>query len=153
MSPLPLQTAVPCTCTPKLYCRDSVTNNSHFCASCAPSVLAPLLDPSLTSTERYSSSAALFDPDRATHAFYKFCRRTTTPRWVRTRVLRPRWRAASCCAIPAGSRHSPRLARQLGNARVEQGRGGGDVRPGRLPGCRKSISTTDARGQAVLGAS
>ena len=38
----------------------------HMCAS----VLAPLLDPSLTSIERYSSSAALFDPDRATHAFY-----------------------------------------------------------------------------------
>ena len=42
-------------------------------------MLAPLRDPSLTSTERYSSSAALLDPDRATRAFYKFCRRTTTP--------------------------------------------------------------------------
>ena len=36
------------------------------------------------------------------------------------------------CAILAGSMHSPRLGRQLGRARTEQGRGGGDVRSGRL---------------------
>ena len=36
------------------------------------------------------------------------------------------------CAILAGSMHSPRLAGQIGGARTEQGRGGGDVRSGRL---------------------
>ena len=36
------------------------------------------------------------------------------------------------CAILAGSMHSPRLAGQIGGARTEQGRGGGEVRSGRL---------------------
>ena len=36
------------------------------------------------------------------------------------------------CTILAGSMHSPRLAGQIGGARIEQGRGGGDVRSGRL---------------------
>ena len=27
----------------------------------------------------------LIDPDRATHTFYEFCQRPTTPRWARTR--------------------------------------------------------------------
>ena len=35
-------------------------------------------------------------------------------------------------AILGGSTHSPRLAGQIGGARTEQGRGGGDVRSGRL---------------------
>ena len=40
------------------------------------------------------------------------------------------------CAILAGSMHSPRLAGQIGGARTEQGRGGGDVRSGRASGSR-----------------
>ena len=46
------------------------------------------------------------------------------------------------CAILASSMHSPRLAGQIGGAQTEQGRGGGDVRSGRL---REPTSTGRAR--------
>ena len=52
------------------------------------------------------------------------------------------------CAILAGSMHSPRLAGQIGGARTEQGRGGGDVRSGRL---REPTSTGRARPRQAGG--
>ena len=52
------------------------------------------------------------------------------------------------CAILAGSMHSPRLAGQIGGARTEQGRGGGDVRSGRL---REPTSTGRAAVHARPG--
>ena len=51
-------------------------------------------------------------------------------------------------AILAGSMHSPRLAGQIGGARTEQGRGGGDVRSGRL---REPTSTGRARPRQAGG--
>ena len=79
-------------------------------------MLAPLLDPSSTSTERHSSSAALFDPDRATRAFCKFRRRPTTPRRARTRVFEA-WAASGKALRNPGALHAPashsRTARQF----------------------------------------
>ena len=60
----------------------------------------------------------------------------------------PTLRSGRRCAILAGSMHRPRLAGQLDSARTEQGRGGGDVRSGRL---REPTSTGRARPRQAGG--
>ena len=69
------------------------------------------------------------------------------------RPLRARFRStvpslAGVARYLAGSMHSPRLAGQIGGARTEQGRGGGDVRSGRL---REPTSTGRARPRQAGG--
>jgi hypothetical protein len=65
-------------------------------------VLASLLDPSFIGTEQYPIAAALSDPDCATHIFYEFCQRPTTPRWACMRVFEAYAASAMALRDPGG---------------------------------------------------
>ena len=117
---------------PNAAVRDSLTNKRDFCPpSCAmyvPCCSIRAVSTAQAKPDQHPEQTQIEQrPD-----FGNIAKRQTRPSPTQSTFSVDGALPGRRCAILAGSMHSPRLAGQIGGARTEQGRGGGDVRSGRL---------------------
>ena len=131
-----------------MKCRDSLTNKRDFCpppcAMYVPCCSIRAVSTAQATPDQHPEQTQIEQrPD-----FGNIAKRQTRPSPTQSTFSVDGALPGRRCAILAGSMHSPRLAGQIGGARTEQGRGGGDVRSGRL---REPTSTGRARPRQAGG--